>query len=143
MAGTIGGGAIAIPDEEVLSSNVLVLKVMDSIPSGTSSGIYAGIDVAWDEMTGSTIAMNGAHMIYDAPCHQEMTAEPEGLINVASFPAAADPLDSEWARVGSANASSQVTAGLYVRSNSDAKAGACTPSRVDGLSYRVVDRGDL
>lgn len=129
-----------IPYDLVEEENVVALKVLDAVPSGSATNIYAGLSL---EQSGTgLVAMNPAHILYDSLTHPEMMGEPVGLINDASFRAAADKLYAEGL-------------GLCTEYNYDMEIpefqqgicdiiGAClTQSRVDGQYYLDLIRGDL
>jgi len=76
----------------VASGNVLAVKVLDSVPSGSPTGIYAGVDVSqfplWD--------INPAHLIREAIMNTEWGYGYDASeIDDASFTAAADALYDE------------------------------------------------
>ena len=72
----------------VQSENVVALKVLDSIPTGSPTAIYAGLDIAQDIFP--LRAMNPAHILYYSITQSDMGREPTSSINDASFQAAAD-----------------------------------------------------
>lgn len=76
-----------IPGTLVTNQNVVALKVMDSVPTGTPSAIYAGLSI--DQGAGC-IGMNPAHILYDALTSIDRGAEPIASIKDASFRAGAD-----------------------------------------------------
>ncbi len=86
---------LAIAEGGVVKANsVVAMKVLDGVPGGGPSHIYAGLDIVQDDM-GMQWAMNPAHMLYQSITDSWMGAEPEASINDASFRAAADTLYAE------------------------------------------------
>lgn len=76
----------------VSASNIVAMKVLDGVPGGGPSNIYAGLGIA---QSSPPLAMNPAHMLYQSITDSWMGAEPEAAINDASFRAAADTLYAE------------------------------------------------
>lgn len=76
-----------VPGNLVGDSNVVVLKVMDSVPSGTPSAIYAALAL---HPGSGTVGMNPAHILYYARTHSELGRDPVEAIDDASFRTGAD-----------------------------------------------------
>lgn len=91
---------------------------------------------------GGIVAMNPAHMIYDAITHPDMLGEPAGLINEESFIAAADRLYSESFGLCTTYDADQETPEQFIQRVCNIIGAACTQSRTDGLYYLDLIRGD-
>lgn len=89
----------------------------------------------------STLARNPAHMIYEALTHSEMAGEPSGLIDAASFTAAADQLYLERFGLCTTYDSSKETPWDYITRICTVIAAECTQSRLDGKYYLDLVRG--
>ncbi len=82
-----------VPGSLIQAQNVVVLKVLDAVPSGSPTNIFAAL---WmDQGEYELLAMNPAHVLYDSVTARDMQGEPVALINDASFRAAADQLFDE------------------------------------------------
>lgn len=86
-------GHAVIPNELVLEENTAVVQVLDAIPSGSASNIFAGL-----QMSGASVAndANPAHIIYE--CLTDQTwglGEDPANIDVESFQDAAQVLFQE------------------------------------------------
>src|SRR5690606_26125446 len=85
---------------------------------------------------------NGAHMIYEALCHEEMAGEPTGLINDDSFRAAALQLYNEEIGLCTTYDSDQETPEQFIQRVCNVIGAACSQSRIDGQYYLDLIRGD-
>src|SRR5690606_31851530 len=111
--------------------NIIVLRGEADAMAGGGDYSYAAFKILQPDQP--ALAVNGAHMVYEALCHQEVTSEAEGLSNLASFVAAADQLYNEGAGLCTAYDSSQETPWQFIQRICDAIGAACTQSRLDGL----------
>ena len=116
------------------SGNVLVLKAEDY-----GAYTYAAFKVL--ESSAGIRGMNPAHMIYDAITHPDMMGEPAGLIDEASFKAAADRAYAEGFGLCTSYDSDQETPEDFIRRIANVLGAACSQSRVDGKYYLDLARG--
>lgn len=83
-----------IPGNKILHRNVIVLQVLDSIPGGSPSHIYAGLTLSGG--TSDQVDMNPAHIIRECLTDPEWgMGYQESDIDDASFQTAADRLYDE------------------------------------------------
>lgn len=83
-----------IPGSKILQRNVLVLQVLDSIPGGSPSNIYAGLTLSGG--TSDQVDMNPAHIIRECLTDPEWgMGYQETDIDDSSFTSAADKLYEE------------------------------------------------
>lgn len=137
-------GRVTIPGSLVKSVNTVALKVLDGLPSGSATNIFAGITVTQSGDDG-LIAMNPAHMLYDSITSKKQTGgmgEPVERINDASFRAAADKLYDEkfglcMKRVGGQSAEE------FQQRICDIIGGTMTQDRTNGEYYIDLLRGDF
>lgn len=80
-------------------------------------------------------AMNPAHVLYDSVVHDELQGDPVGLINDASFRAAADQLYAEGFGICTSYDSSAETPAQFQQRICNLIGGCLTQSRIDGLYY--------
>lgn len=126
-------GQAVIPGNLVLASNVVVLKVTDAVPAGTPAQIYAGLSLA---QSGNVVnAMNPAHALYESITRDDMQGEPAGLINDASFRAAADQLYLESFGICTTWDSESETPEQFQQRICNLIGGNLSQSRADGLYY--------
>ncbi len=92
------------------------------------------------EALGGLIGMNPIHILYDALTHRRMQGEPVGMINDANWRAAADKLYDEGFGLCTSYEGGPVRD--FQRRILDVIAGGMTQSRVDGLYYIDLVRGD-
>lgn len=78
-----------VPGSQVASSNVVALKVLDAVPAGSPTNIYAGLDISQPSVT-PLRGINLAHALYYARTHSLIGREPVESMNDASWRAAAD-----------------------------------------------------
>jgi hypothetical protein len=87
-------------------------------------------------------AMNPAHIIYDALTGEEMQGEPTGLIDEASFIAAADTLYAEGFGLCTTYDSDQESPWDFIQRICNVAGAACSQSRITGLYYLDLIRND-
>ncbi|MHB1057234.1 MAG: hypothetical protein ACYC0F_05060 [Rhodanobacter sp.] len=87
-------------------------------------------------------AMNAAHIVYDSLTHADMQGEPVGAISDASFRAAANKLYSEAFGLCTEYDSSQETPKQFQQRICNVIGASLSQSRVDGLYYLDLIRGD-
>lgn len=92
------------------------------------------------EAIGGLTAMNPVHILYDSLTHSTMQGEPVGLINDAAWRAAADKCYSEGFGLCTEYAGGPIRE--FQRRILDVIAGGMSQSRVDGLYYVDLIRGD-
>ncbi|MEI7036426.1 hypothetical protein [Fulvimonas yonginensis] len=111
-----------------LGGNTIVLLGEDY---GTYSYAAFNLDVSSSDLR----AMNPAHLLYDSIVHEELQGEPSGMINDASFRAAADKLYDEALGLCTVYDSSSETPEQFQQRICNLIAGNLNQSRVDGLYY--------
>ena len=126
-------GQAIIPGNLVQPSNVVALKVTDAVPTGTPTQIYAGLSLS--QMGNVVNAMNPAHVLYESITRDDMQGEPVGLINDASFRAAADQLFSEGFGICTTWDSESETPEQFQQRICNLIAASLSQSRADGLYY--------
>lgn len=94
------------------------------------SSFYQDVTVEY-----GTRAMNPAHIIYESLTSPKMQHEPVGLINEASFQAAADQLHAEGFGLCTRYASSAQTPAEFRQRICDVINAYCTQSKLDGQYY--------
>jgi hypothetical protein len=87
-------------------------------------------------------AMNPAHILYDSLTHADLQGEPVGAISDASFRAAADKLYSEGFGLCTDYDSNQETPKQFQQRICNVIGASLSQSRVDGLYYLDLIRGD-
>ena len=125
-------GTATVPGTLVTARNVIALKVLDSIPAGSPTAIFAAL--AMDQGEYELLAMNPAHILYDSLTARDMQGEPTALINDASFRAAADTLYEEGFGVCTTYDFDEDIEDFQQRIL-DVIGGALTQSREDGQYY--------
>ncbi len=125
-------GTATVPGSLVTARNVIALKVLDSIPAGSPTAIFAAL--AMDQGEYELLAMNPAHILYDSLTARDMQGEPTALINDASFRAAADTLYEEGFGVCTTYDFDEDIEDFQERIL-NVIGGALTQSREDGLYY--------
>lgn len=85
--------------------------------------------------------MNPAHMLYESISHPDMQGEPVGVINDASFRAAADRLFSEGFGLCTTYDSDAETAQQFQQRICDVIGAVLSQSRIDGQYYLDLVRG--
>jgi len=90
---------------------------------------------------GGLLGMNPAHIIYDALTAKDMKGEPVGLISAASFSAAADRFWTEGLGLCTTYDFSE-DVDDFIQRICNVAGCSCTQSRVDGLYYLDLVRGD-
>ena len=125
-------GTATVPGTLVTARNVIALKVLDSIPAGSPTAIFAAL--AMDQGEYELLAMNPAHILYDSLTARDMQGEPTALINDASFRAAADTLYEEGFGVCTTYDFDEDIEDFQERIL-NVIGGALTQSREDGLYY--------
>lgn len=105
-------------------------------------GTYSYAALSINDGDSSVNAMNPAHIIYDSITHADLSGEPTGMVNDASFHAAADKLYVEGFGLCTTYDSSQETPAQFQQRICDVIGGSLSQSRVDGLYYLDLIRGD-
>lgn len=131
-------GTAVVPGSSVMTENVVVLKVLDSIPAGSPTHIFAGLTCRQEG--NRLLGMNGAHILYDTLTSVEMQGEPVGLINEASFRAAADKLYAEGFGLCMTYEDGDIDE--FQQRVCDIIGGCLSQSLVDGQYYLDLIRGD-
>lgn len=90
--------------------------------------------------TYSLVGMNPAHILYDSLTARDMQGEPVGLINDASFRAAADRLHAEGCGLCTTFEDEDIED--FQQRILNVIGGALSQSRIDGLYYLDLIRGD-
>lgn len=129
------------------SQNTIFTKFVDNTPDD-SVPVIAGEDSA--AITSILVAsfngvraMNPAHIIYDSITHIDMQGEPVGVINDASFRAAADKLYAEGFGLCTDYDGSQENPKQFQQRICNVIGASLSQSRVDGLYYLDLIRGDV
>ncbi|HEY4145160.1 hypothetical protein [Pinirhizobacter sp.] len=110
------------------------VKAFDEKVAGGGTFLSAGIV--------TLRAMNPAHMIYDSITHADMQGEPAGIINDASFRATADKLWNEQFGLCTDYDSDSETPQQFQQRLCNVIGASLSQSRVDGLYYLDLIRGD-
>jgi hypothetical protein len=132
-------GIATVDGSLVQATNLVVLKVTDGIPGGSPTHIFAGLTV---HQAGTYVnAMNPAHILYDSITHEEMMGWPVGMINDASFRAAADQLYAEGFGLCTEYDGDKETVEQFQQRICNVIGANLTKSRVDGLYYLDLIRG--
>lgn len=85
-----------IPMALVKATNVIALRVLDGIPTGSATNIYAALAIEGVQVTlPGVLGINPAHALYYFRTHSMVGREPVAAMNDASFRAAADKLYDE------------------------------------------------
>ena len=129
---------LSIPGSKVLEQNVIAVKVLDALPTGSPVNIFAGLTIK--QASSNLIGMNPAHILYDALTSKEMQGEPIGLINDPSFRAAADRLYNEGFGLCTAYEDEDLDA--FQQRICDVIGACLTQSLVDGQYYLDLIRGE-
>lgn len=127
-----------IPGSKVMTENVVALKVLDGVPGGSPTHIFAGLTCRQDG--NRLLAMSGAHILYDTLTSVEMQGEPVGLINDASLRAAADKLHAEGFGLCMSYEDGEIAD--FQQRICDIIGGCLTQSLEDGQYYLDLIRGD-
>lgn len=91
---------------------------------------------------GGLLGMNAIHILYDSITARDMQAEPIGLINEASFRAAADKIYSEGLGLCTEYIADEEDIEAFQQRICDVIGANLTQSRVDGQYYVDLIRGD-
>jgi hypothetical protein len=121
--------------------NVLVLRGDDDAEVSAEDFAYAAFKLVATSSI-SLFAMNPAHILYDSLTHADLQGEPTGAISDASFRAAADKLYSEGFGLCTDYDSSQETPKQFQQRICNVIGASLSQSRVDGLYYLDLIRGD-
>lgn len=123
---------------QITGNDVIAMQVIDGVPGG-SANIFAGLSI--EQPGGSSVAMNPAHIVYDALTAAEMQGEPVGNVDAASFEASADLFFSEgFGLCARYNPATQTPEDFTQRICSIVGA-TLSRSRVDGKYYLLPRRG--
>lgn len=142
LVASLAGGTVVLSGADLLESNELAVKVMDSVPAGSPSGIYSGVNISWVGHYVNGAAMNPAHMLYDSLTADEMLGEPTDIVDEASFLAAADRLfDEAFGLCTTYDPASETVEGFQQRI-CNVIGGSLSQSRVDGRYHLTLIRGD-
>ncbi|URX63246.1 putative Ig domain-containing protein [Luteibacter anthropi] len=120
--------------------NTLVLRGDDDAETGSGDYTYAAIKLT---PGGGLNAMNPAHVLYDSVTHEDLQGEPVGMIHDGSFRAAADTLWSEGFGICTEYDSSSETPLQFQQRICTLIGASLSQSRVDGLYYLDLIRGDF
>ncbi|WP_275629799.1 phage tail protein [Pseudomonas sp. 273] len=131
---------LTIPGGKVLDQNVVALRVLDAVPTGSPVNIFAGLTMR--QAGSSLIAMNPAHILYDSLTSREMQGEPVGLINDASFRAAADRFYAEGFGLCTSYEGGDEDIEAFQQRICDVVGACLSQSLIDGQYYLDVIRGD-
>lgn len=142
QSGGYGNWSVTIPAEEVLAHNVLAVKVMDSVPTGGPSNIFAGVGVTWDGLVSGLRAMNPAHILYESRTNGDMGRESTGNINDASLRAAADKLYAEGFGICPKRDPASESVEAFEQRIARLIGGSFSRSLEDGQWYLDLARGD-
>lgn len=116
----------------------IVVKAYTESTSPTQAGNYLAVSITSQDLRG----MNPAHILFDSLTHVDMQGEPVGAINDASFRAAADKLHSEGFGLCTDYDSGQETPKQFQQRICNVIGASLSQSRVDGLYYLDLIRGD-
>lgn len=138
-------GTAIIPAGSVINGdNTLVVKVVDAVPGGSPTEIFAGVAFSAASIDDTLWAMNPAHMLYDSITDARERGgqgEPRGAINDLSFRAAADTLFSEGFGLCTIQGESE-SAEEFQERILNIIGGSLTQSRVTGEYYLDLIRSD-
>lgn len=123
------------------ASNVIAMKVLDSVPYGDPSNIYSAMKITQPGQP-KLKAMNPAHMLYQSITDSWMGAEPEAGISDASFRAAADILFAEGFGLCTEWDSTTESVEQFQQRICNVIGANLSRSPVDGLWYLDLIRGD-